>query len=39
MGNWSDGGYSPQYGYGPVAGLFFNESYLVDAHDGVGSLN
>lgn len=39
VGNWSDGGYSPQYGYGPVAGLFFNESYLVDAHAGVGSPN
>ena len=38
VGNYHAGGYSPQNIYGPVAGLFFNESYLVDGHRVIGSL-
>ena len=39
VGNWHEGNYSATSGYGPVAGLFFNQSYFVDAHVGIGSLN
>ena len=38
VGNYYAGGYSPQNIYGPAAGLFFNESYLVDGHRVIGSL-
>lgn len=39
MGNYHGGGYSPTESYGPVAGLFFNQGYIVDAHRVIGSLN
>ena len=37
VGNWHDGGYSPLYGYGPVAGLFHNLGHSVDPARGIGS--
>ena len=39
MGSGNDGGYSPQYGYGPAAGLFYNEGYVVTGYERIGSLN
>ena len=39
VGSGNDGGYSPQYGYGPAAGLFYNEGYMVTGYERIGSLN
>ena len=39
VGSNSDGGYSTLYGYGPVAGLFHNLGFAVDANYLIGSLN
>ena len=38
MGNWFDVYTHSGSGYGPVAGLFFNQGYTVNANGGVGSL-